>query len=43
MNREDNTTDLIDLGAASERTEGAAIGIFDNEGTLYWPTGLSDD
>jgi len=43
MNRDDYQQDLIDLGTATEETKGAALGIFDQEGTLYRPAALTDD
>ncbi len=43
MKHEDHAFELTELGTVTGETKGAAVGIFDHEGTLYWPTGLRDD
>jgi hypothetical protein len=43
MNREDHQDQLIELGTASAKTRGGAIGFVDSERTLQPHPGLSAD
>lgn len=43
MNREELQDDLIELGAATAKTQGGAIGFVDSERTLQPHVGLTND